>query len=116
MSCSVWANTSRAVRWDINLSPSLAPVLPRPQPAADAFLGNGIPETNHKFLSRKLHTRLFCHLIGLGEVVARLGRGFAERLYRPVQVAEGFTDGNQLARVDAAWLILPCGADKTLLP
>ena len=37
------------------------------------------------------------HLIGLGEVVERLGRGFADRLHRPAQTAEGFTDRNQLA-------------------
>ena len=36
------------------------------------------------------------HLIGLGEVVARLGRSFAECLHRPVQAAGGFPDGNQL--------------------
>ena len=37
------------------------------------------------------------HLIGLGEVVARLGRGFAERLHRAVHTREGITDRNQLA-------------------
>ena len=35
------------------------------------------------------------HLIGLGEVVQRLGRGFAERLYRAAQAADDFTDRNQ---------------------
>ena len=35
------------------------------------------------------------HLIGLGEVVPRLGRGVAVRLHRPIQAAEDFTDGNQ---------------------
>ena len=37
------------------------------------------------------------HLIGLGEVVAGLGRGFAERLHRPGQIGQGFPDRNQLA-------------------
>ena len=37
------------------------------------------------------------HLIGLGEVVARLGRSFADRLDRPVQIGDDFTDRNQLA-------------------
>ena len=37
------------------------------------------------------------HLVGLGEVVARLGRGVADRLDRPVQIGDDFTDRNQLA-------------------
>ena len=36
------------------------------------------------------------HLIGLGEVVPRLGRVVAECLHRPVQVAQGFPDRNQI--------------------
>ena len=35
------------------------------------------------------------HLIGLGEVVARLGRGFAERLDGAAHTGEGITDRNQ---------------------
>ena len=35
------------------------------------------------------------HLIGLGEVVARLGRSFAERFHRTAQIGQGFTDRNQ---------------------
>ena len=35
------------------------------------------------------------HLIGLGEVVARLGRSVAERRHRPAQIREGFSNGNQ---------------------
>ena len=37
------------------------------------------------------------YLIGLGEVVARLGRSFTDRLDRPVQIGDDFTDRNQLA-------------------
>ena len=37
------------------------------------------------------------HLIGLGEVVARRWRGFAERLDRAGQIGQGFPDGNQFA-------------------
>ena len=37
------------------------------------------------------------HLIGLGEVVPRLGRGVADRLDRPVQPTEDLTNGNQPA-------------------
>ena len=37
------------------------------------------------------------HLIGLGEVVARLGRSVAERRHRPAQIRESFSNGNQLA-------------------
>ena len=37
------------------------------------------------------------HLVGLGEVVARLGRGFADRLDRAAQAADDFTYGNQIA-------------------
>ena len=40
---------------------------------------------------------MLVHLIGLGEVVQRLGRGFAERLHRPVQAAEDFPDRDQAA-------------------
>ena len=47
------------------------------------------------------------HLIEEGEVVHRLGRGFAERLHRIAQAAEGFTDGNQSRLVCSAWFILP---------
>ena len=36
------------------------------------------------------------HLVGLGEVVERLGRGVADRLDRPVQVGDDLTDRNQL--------------------
>ena len=35
------------------------------------------------------------HLVGLGEVVQRLGRGFADRLDRAVQIGQGFPNGNQ---------------------
>ena len=35
------------------------------------------------------------HLVGLGEVVPRLGRGFAERLHRPAAPSEGFPNRNQ---------------------
>ena len=35
------------------------------------------------------------HLIGLGEVVQRLGRGFTDRLDRTGQIGQGFPDGNQ---------------------
>ena len=37
------------------------------------------------------------HLIEAGESPLRLGRGFADRLDRPVQIREDFPDGNQLA-------------------
>ena len=37
------------------------------------------------------------HLISLGEVVQRLGRGFADRFHRATHTGEGITDGNQLA-------------------
>ena len=37
------------------------------------------------------------HLIGLGEVVPRLGRGFADRLDRAAHTGEGITDRNQPA-------------------
>ena len=37
------------------------------------------------------------YLIGLGEVVLRRSECFAERLHWPVQTAEDFPDGNQLA-------------------
>ena len=43
--------------------------------------------------SASLAENKLIHLIGLGEVVARLGRSVAECLHRPVQAA----DGNQLA-------------------
>ena len=45
-------------------SPSLSPGLPRTQQDTDTFLSDGLPETNQKFLSRTLHTGLFCHLFG----------------------------------------------------
>ena len=35
------------------------------------------------------------HLIEAGEVVQRLGRGFADRLHRPAQIGEDITDRNQ---------------------
>ena len=35
------------------------------------------------------------HLVGLGEVVPRLGRCVADHLYRPVQAGEGFSNGNE---------------------
>ena len=35
------------------------------------------------------------HLIEAGEVVNRLGRGVAELFHRPVQIRDGFLDGNQ---------------------
>ena len=35
------------------------------------------------------------HLIKAGEVVPRLGRGVADRPYRPGQAGEDFPDGNQ---------------------
>ena len=35
------------------------------------------------------------HLIGKGEVVPCLGRGFADRPYRPIQAGENFGGGNQ---------------------
>ena len=37
------------------------------------------------------------YLIGLGEVVAGLGRGVADRFHRAGQIGQGFTDGNQPA-------------------
>ena len=37
------------------------------------------------------------HLIGLGEVVQRLGRGAADRFHRTAQIGQGITDRNQLA-------------------
>ena len=52
------------------------------------------------------------HLVGLGEVVERLGRGVADRLHRAVQIGDDFTDRNQPRRVDAACFILPCSSDK----
>ena len=52
------------------------------------------------------------HLIGHGEVVLCLRRGIADRLHRPVQAADDFRNGNQIGRVDAAWLILPWGSDS----
>ena len=54
------------------------------------------------------------HLIGLGEVVQRLGRGFADCLDRPVQIGDDFTDRNQLAALTLHGFILPCPSDKTL--
>ena len=36
------------------------------------------------------------HLVEAGEVVERLGRGVADRLDRPVQIGDDFTDRNQL--------------------
>ena len=36
------------------------------------------------------------HLIEAGEVVQRLGRGFADRFHRPIEAAEDFPDGNQV--------------------
>ena len=35
------------------------------------------------------------HLIGLGEVMPRLGRGFVEFLYGSTRAGEGFPNGNQ---------------------
>ena len=37
------------------------------------------------------------YLVGLGEVVVRLGRGFADRFHRTAQIGDDFTDRNQLA-------------------
>ena len=53
------------------------------------------------------------HLIGLGEVVQRLGRGFAERLHRTIQIGQGITDRTQLAAFALHGFILPCASDKT---
>ena len=54
------------------------------------------------------------HLIGEGEAPLRRWWGFAERLDGTGQaVDEGFSDRNQLAAFDSAWLILPCSSDKT---
>ena len=44
------------------------------------------------------------HLIGAGEVVPRLGRGFAERLYRAAQAGEGYHRWEPNRLVYAAWL------------
>ena len=52
----------------------------------------------HRGLSRPLAgPDKLVHLVGLGEVVARLGRGFADRLDRAAQAADDFTYGNQIA-------------------
>ena len=47
------------------------------------------------------------HLIGLSEVVHRLGRGVADRLQRAIQIGQGFTDGNQLAALTLHGLYSP---------
>ena len=56
------------------------------------------------------------HLIGLGEVVARLGRSVADRLHGAVQIREGFPDGNQAVSFTLHGFILPCPSDKTGTP
>ena len=43
------------------------------------------------------------HLIEAGEVVPRLGWGFAERLDGAAQIGQGFPDRNQLAALTLTW-------------
>ena len=53
-------------------------------------------------------------MIGLGEVVERLGRSVADRLDRAGQIGQGFGNGNQLAvALTLHGFILPCSSDKT---
>ena len=52
------------------------------------------------------------HLVGLGEVVPRLGRGGVDRLHRPIQATGGFTGGTNPFRLRAMACILSCPSDK----
>ena len=47
------------------------------------------------------------HLVGLGEVVERLGRGVADRGHRPVQAGDDFLNRNQLGAFRLHVRILP---------
>ena len=52
------------------------------------------------------------YLIGHGERVPRLGRGFADRLHRSVQAGENF-GGEKQSLFALHGFILPCPSDKT---
>ena len=52
------------------------------------------------------------HLIGAGEVVQCLRRGFAKRFPRAVQTRKDFPDGNQ-AILFTLHGLFPCSSDKT---
>ena len=52
------------------------------------------------------------HLIEAGEVVQRLGRGFADRLDRAGQIGQGFADGNQAVSLTLHSFIIPCPSGK----
>ena len=52
------------------------------------------------------------HLVEAGEVVQRLGRGFADCLHRAGEIGDDFTDGNQPVALTLHGFILPCASDK----
>ena len=52
------------------------------------------------------------HLVEAGEVVPRLGRGFADRLHRAAQAGENFGGGKQAVSFTLHGFILPCSSGK----